>query len=76
VALTCARVWCVATGLEGPIFEEMRRAVEQQPVLRFAAFNRRQLQRVLDEREVDDESLFNGAASQPKGQQSDARHPA
>jgi hypothetical protein len=76
VALTRARVWCVATGLEGPIFEELRRAVEQQPVLKFAAFNRRQLQRVLDEREVDDDSLFNGAPGQTKGQQSDAQHRA
>jgi superfamily I DNA and RNA helicase len=74
VALTRARVWCVATGLEGPIFEEMRRAVEQQPVLKFAAFNRRQLQRVLDERESDDDCLFNGAPGQTEGQQSDAQH--
>jgi hypothetical protein len=61
-------------GLEGPIFEEMCPAVERQPVLRFAAFNRRQLQRVLDEREGDGDSLFNGAPVQPEGHQSDAQH--
>ncbi len=63
VALTRARVWCVATGIEGPIFEEMRRALEQQPELKFAAFNRRQLQRVLDERDVTSEEQTVAAAA-------------
>jgi superfamily I DNA and RNA helicase len=47
VALTRTRVWCVATGLEGPIFDEMRRVIEQYPVLRFPAFTRKQLARPL-----------------------------
>jgi superfamily I DNA and RNA helicase len=49
VALTRARLWCVATGLEGPVFEELRRAVAQAPELVFPAFNRRSLRRVTDE---------------------------
>jgi superfamily I DNA and RNA helicase len=49
VALTRARVWCVATGREGPVFEELRRAVEMAPELVFPAFNRRSLRRVTDE---------------------------
>jgi superfamily I DNA and RNA helicase len=64
VALTRARAWCVATGQEGPIFEELRRAIEQQPELRFPAFTRRQLQRVLDERD----DGVRPAASQLTGQ--------
>jgi hypothetical protein len=49
VALTRARVWCVATGLESPIFEELRTAIGQAPELAFPAFNRRSLKRVIDE---------------------------
>jgi superfamily I DNA and RNA helicase len=49
VALTRARIWCVVTGQEGPIFEEMRQAIEQQPVLRFPAFNRNVLKRIWEE---------------------------
>jgi superfamily I DNA and RNA helicase len=49
VALTRARLWCVATGRDGPIFDELRRAVELAPELVFAAFNRRSLRRVTDE---------------------------
>jgi superfamily I DNA and RNA helicase len=49
VALTRARMWCVATGVEGPIFDEMRRAVEQQPYLSFAAFTQGQLRRRFEE---------------------------
>jgi hypothetical protein len=52
VALTRARVWCVATGQEGPVFEELRRAVELAPELVFPAFNRRSLRRVTDETEA------------------------
>jgi superfamily I DNA and RNA helicase len=55
VALTRARLWCVATGVEGPIFEELRRAIEQAPELAFPAFNRRSLRRVTDEVLVDEE---------------------
>jgi hypothetical protein len=39
----------VATGLEGPIFEELRTAIGQAPELVFPAFNRRSLKRVMDE---------------------------
>jgi hypothetical protein len=37
------------SGIEGPVFEELRRAVEQAPELAFPAFNRRSLRRVTDE---------------------------
>jgi superfamily I DNA and RNA helicase len=48
VALTRARLWCVVTGKEGPIFEELRRAIEQSPELVFPAF-RGPLKRVTDD---------------------------
>jgi hypothetical protein len=51
VALTRARVWCVETGLESPVFEELRREVELAPELVFPAFNRRWLRRVTDDTE-------------------------
>jgi superfamily I DNA and RNA helicase len=49
VAMTRARVWCVVTGLENPIFEELRLAKEQFPFLVFPAFNKNSLKRTLDE---------------------------
>jgi superfamily I DNA and RNA helicase len=49
VALTRARLWCVVTGLDGPVFEELRRAIGMAPQLAFPAFNRRTLRRVTDE---------------------------
>jgi hypothetical protein len=52
VALTRARVWCVATGLESPVFEELRRGVQLAPELVFAAFNRRSLRRITDDEEA------------------------
>ncbi|MGH2416070.1 MAG: hypothetical protein ACRDEA_20745, partial [Microcystaceae cyanobacterium] len=49
VAITRARVWCVVTGLEAPIFEELKAAKEQFPYLIFPAFNKNSLKRVTDE---------------------------
>ena len=49
VALTRARVWCVATGLEAPIFDELRQAKEQYPNLIFPSFNKASLKRINDE---------------------------
>lgn len=49
VALTRARVWCVATGKDGPLFEELRRAIATAPEIVFPAFNRRSLVRDTDE---------------------------
>ncbi len=49
VALTRARVWCVATGLESPIFDELQKAVEQYPNFVFPAFNKRTIERNNDE---------------------------
>ncbi|MBD2499055.1 DEAD/DEAH box helicase [Anabaena azotica] len=48
VAITRARIWCVVTGLESPIFEEMRQYKEQFPYLIFPAFNKNSLKRVTD----------------------------
>jgi hypothetical protein len=39
----------VAAGLEGPVFEELRKVVGLAPELAFPAFNRRSLRRVTDE---------------------------
>ncbi len=46
VALTRARIWCVATGLESPIFAELQHAINQYPNLTFPAFNRNSLKRI------------------------------
>lgn len=51
VALTRARVWCVVTGLESPIFDELRSCFEQYPKFCFPAFNRRTIERNNDELE-------------------------
>jgi superfamily I DNA and RNA helicase len=48
VALTRTRLWCVVTGKDGLIFEELRKAIEQSPELAFPAF-RRPLKRVTDD---------------------------
>lgn len=56
VALTRTRLWSTVTGQESPIFEELRKTIQQLPVLRFAAFNRRQLKRVLEEDTEEGES--------------------
>ncbi|MBD2452620.1 AAA family ATPase [Nostoc sp. FACHB-87] len=51
VAITRAKVWCVITGLESPIFDELRQYKEQFPYLIFPAFNQSSpsLQRVTDD---------------------------
>ncbi|MCU0532608.1 MAG: DEAD/DEAH box helicase family protein [Hydrococcus sp. Prado102] len=49
VAMTRTRVWCVVTGLENPVFDELRMAKEQFPILLFPAFNKNSLKRVTDE---------------------------
>lgn len=46
VALTRARVWCVATGINSPIFDEVQQAVEQYPNFTFPAFNKISLRRL------------------------------
>lgn len=51
VALTRARVWCVVTGLESPIFDELRSCLEQYPNFSFPAFNKRTIKRNNDESE-------------------------
>lgn len=49
VALTRTRVWCVVTGLDSPIFEEITKAKEQFPFLIFPAFNEKSLKRVTNQ---------------------------
>jgi superfamily I DNA and RNA helicase len=49
VAMTRARVWCAITGLENPIFDELKMAKERFPFLIFPAFNKNSLKRVTDE---------------------------
>ncbi|MGF1490489.1 MAG: DEAD/DEAH box helicase, partial [Prochloraceae cyanobacterium] len=49
VALTRAKVWCVLTGIRGPIFAELKTAIEQYPFFTFPAFNKKSLQRVTDD---------------------------
>lgn len=45
VALTRTRVWCVVTGIDNSIFDELQKAVEQYPNFTFPAFNKSSLQR-------------------------------
>lgn len=49
VALTRARVWCVVTGLESPIFDELQQALQQYPSFIFPAFNKTTIERNNDE---------------------------
>ncbi len=53
VALTRARIWCVATGLADPIFDEIQRIQDQYPNLTFPAFNQASLRRSFDEQASD-----------------------
>ncbi|EDZ94306.1 conserved hypothetical protein [Limnospira maxima CS-328] len=45
VALTRSRVWCVVTGLDSAIFDELKTAINQYPNFSFRAFNQRSLKR-------------------------------
>ncbi|WP_292826333.1 nuclease-related domain-containing DEAD/DEAH box helicase [Nostoc sp. JL33] len=53
VAITRARVWCVVTGLDSPIFDELQKAIEQYPNFTFPAFNKNSLKRVTEEQGED-----------------------
>ena len=53
VALTRARVWCVVTGLDSPIFDELEQAINQYPRFTFPAFNKNSLTRITED-ESDD----------------------
>ena len=46
VALSRSRIWCTITGMENPIFDELRKAKEQYPHLIFPAFNQKSLKKV------------------------------
>ncbi|MCK5725598.1 MAG: NERD domain-containing protein [Thiotrichaceae bacterium] len=49
VALTRARIWCVVSGINSPIFDELTKVVEQYPKLTFLSFNKKSLKRTTDE---------------------------
>lgn len=53
VAITRARVWCVATGLDSPIFDELQKAINQYPNFTFSAFNKNSLRRINEEQNED-----------------------
>jgi superfamily I DNA and RNA helicase len=57
VALSRARLWCVAIGVEGPVLEELR-LLRAEPRIRFPAFNQRSLRRSIDHEESPQEQLF------------------
>ena len=52
VALTRARLWCVVTGIQSPIFDELEQIIKQYPTLTFHSFNQKSLKRVLNETEI------------------------
>jgi superfamily I DNA and RNA helicase len=58
VALTRSRIWCVATGIESPIFDELRTATEQYPNFTFKAFNKSSLKR-----STEDDAITNSTSS-------------
>jgi len=55
VALTRARVWCVVTGLNNPIFDELEEVISmvrnEPPNLTFPAFNKNSLKRITEDEE-------------------------
>lgn len=51
VALTRSRVWCVVTGTNSPIFDELQKAIEQYPNFTFPAFNKTSLKRITEDEE-------------------------
>jgi superfamily I DNA and RNA helicase len=53
VAITRARVWCVATGLDNPIFGELQKAINHYPNFTFPAFNQNSLKRAIEEQNED-----------------------
>ncbi|MBD2246786.1 NERD domain-containing protein [Nostoc sp. FACHB-888] len=55
VALTRARVWCVVTGLDSPIFDELQKALEKYPNFAFTAFNKKTIERNNDENDDTEE---------------------
>lgn len=54
VSLTRSRIWCVATGIETPIFDELRTATEQYPNFTFKAFNKNSLKRSTEDDAITD----------------------
>jgi superfamily I DNA and RNA helicase len=52
VALTRAKLWCVAIGRAGEIMDELRQTVAQAGVLRFPAFNQATLRRSMVDAEA------------------------
>lgn len=57
VALTRSRLWCVATGLNSEIFDELERAIKQYPKFTFPSFNQTSLKRRQGDNEMDDEAV-------------------
>lgn len=49
VALTRSRLWCVVTGMDSEIFDEIQTAIEQYPNFAFLAFNEKSLKRCQDD---------------------------
>lgn len=53
VALTRTKVWCVVTGLEDAIFNELKLIIASVPNLTFKAFNKASLRRITEDIGVD-----------------------
>jgi len=49
VALTRSKVWCVVTGLEDKIFDEMEKIISNIPNITFPAFNKTSLSRITED---------------------------
>jgi len=49
VALTRSKVWCVVTGLEDKIFDEMEKIILNIPNITFPAFNKTSLSRITED---------------------------
>ncbi|MEE4382727.1 MAG: hypothetical protein V2J02_12075, partial [Pseudomonadales bacterium] len=59
VALTRAKLWCVALGIDGPALDELSRLAADAPRITFKAFNQRSLRRQVGyEEELEQRALF------------------
>jgi len=63
-ALTRSKAWCVVTGQESSIFDELNKAIEQYPEYTFPAFNKKSLNKKSLNRVTDDESIVEDESNE------------
>ena len=53
-ALTRSKAWCVVTGFDRPVIEELKMATIRYPNFSFPAFNKKSLKRVTNDENTED----------------------